>query len=85
MSARARPASAGNTMALAVHDLRMRYGTKDVLSGVTFSAQRGEVLGMLGPNAAGKTTTIEILEGFRMPSAGEVSVLGVDHAWGDEA
>ena len=85
MSARTRPASVGNTMALAVRDLRMRYGTKDVLSGVTFSAQRGEVLGLLGPNGAGKTTTIEILEGFRMPSAGEVLVLGVDPARGDEA
>ena len=85
MGARARPASAGNRMALAVRDLRMRYGTKDVLTGVTFSAQRGEVLGLLGPNGAGKTTTIEILEGFRMPSAGEVSVLGVDPARGDEA
>ena len=85
ISAQAGPASAGNTMALAVRDLRMRYGTKDVLSGVTFNAQRGEVLGLLGPNGAGKTTTIEILEGFRMPSAGEVSVLGVDPARGDEA
>ena len=85
MSAQARPASAGNTMALAVRDLRMRYGTNDVLSGVTFSAQRGEILSLLGPNGAGKTTTIEILEGFRMPSAGEVSVLGVDPARGDEA
>ena len=85
MSPQARPASAGNTMALDVRDLRMRYGTRDVLSGVTFSAQRGEVLGLLGPNGAGKTTTIEILEGFRMPSAGEVSVLGVDPARGDEA
>ena len=72
-------------MALAVRGLRMRYGTRDVLGGVTFSAQRGEVLGLLGPNGAGKTTTIEILEGFRMRSAGEVSVLGVDPARGDEA
>ena len=53
------------TPALDVRDLRMRYGTKDVLAGVTFSAQRGEVLALLGPNGAGKTTTIEILEGFR--------------------
>ena len=73
------------TMALNVRDLRMRYGTKDVLSRVTFSAQRGEVLALLGPNGAGKTTTIEILEGFRMPSAGEVSVLGIDPVRGDEA
>jgi ABC-type uncharacterized transport system ATPase subunit len=85
MREQARPASAGNTMALAVRDLRMRYGTKDVLTGVTFSAQRGEVLGLLGPNGAGKTTTIEILEGFRMPSAGEVSVLGIDPARDNEA
>ncbi len=61
-----------------VHDLRMRYGTKDVLHGVGFIARRGEVLALLGPNGAGKTTTIEILEGFRTPSAGEVRVFGVD-------
>jgi ABC-2 type transport system ATP-binding protein len=67
-----------------VRDLRMRYGSKDVLDGVTFSARRGEVLALLGPNGAGKTTTIEILEGFRMRSAGEVRVLGEDPASGGE-
>ena len=70
---------------LDVRDLRMRYGTTDVLKGVDFTAYRGEVLALLGPNGAGKTTTIEILEGFRMRSAGEVSVLGADPAHGDEA
>ncbi|MGX6604092.1 ABC transporter ATP-binding protein [Micromonosporaceae bacterium Da 78-11] len=67
-----------------VRDLRMRYGGKDVLAGVTFGARRGEVLALLGPNGAGKTTTIEILEGFRMRSSGEVRVLGVDPAGGGE-
>ncbi len=62
----------------------MRYGSVDVLKGVDFEARRGEVLALLGPNGAGKTTTIEILEGFRMRSAGEVRVLGVDPAQGDE-
>jgi ABC-2 type transport system ATP-binding protein len=70
---------------LDVRDLRMRYGSTDVLKGVDFAARRGEVLALLGPNGAGKTTTIEILEGFRMRSAGEVRVLGVDPARGDEA
>src|SRR3954467_8430169 len=69
---------------LDVRDLRMRYGTTDVLHGVTFTARRGEVLALLGPNGAGKTTTIEILEGFRMRSAGQVSVLGVDPGQGGE-
>jgi len=70
---------------LEVRELRMRYGTKDVVAVVTFTAKRGEVLAVLGPNGAGKTTVIEILEGFRMRSAGDVSVLGVDPARGNEA
>jgi ABC-2 type transport system ATP-binding protein len=84
MSARNAPPPSGD-VALDVRDLRMRYGTKDVLTGVSFEAYRGEVLALLGPNGAGKTTTIEILEGFRMRSAGEVSVLGQDPAHADEA
>ncbi|MEV7550930.1 ABC transporter ATP-binding protein [Amycolatopsis sp. NPDC089917] len=69
---------------ISVKDLRMRYGTNDVLHGVDFTAHRGEVICLLGPNGAGKTTTIEILEGFRMRSEGEVSVLGIDPAHADE-
>src|SRR5690242_1113205 len=63
----------------------MRYGKTDVLNGVSFTARRGEVLVVLGPNGAGKTTAIEILEGFRIRSAGQVRVLGVDPAHGGEA
>jgi ABC-2 type transport system ATP-binding protein len=75
----------GDDTVIDVRDLRMRYGSVDVLRGVDFVARRGEVLALLGPNGAGKTTTIEILEGFRMRSAGEVRVLGVDPARGNEA
>ncbi|MFC9911407.1 ABC transporter ATP-binding protein [Streptomyces sp. NPDC127197] len=67
-----------------VRDLRMRYRSQDVLKGVGFTARRGEVVVLLGPNGAGKTTTIEVLEGFRMRSAGDVTVLGIDPARGDE-
>ncbi|MCW2876201.1 MAG: transporter ATP-binding protein [Sphaerisporangium sp.] len=69
---------------LDVEGLRMRYDTNDVLHDVTFQAHHGKVLALLGPNSAGKTTTIEILEGFRMRSAGRVEVLGADPAHGDE-
>jgi ABC-2 type transport system ATP-binding protein len=70
--------------AIAVSDLRMRYGDKDVLKGVELTVEAGTVTALLGPNGAGKTTTVEILEGFRARSGGEVAVLGVDPARGDE-
>src|ERR1044071_6598039 len=76
-------ASAG--VAIDVDGLRMRYGAKDVLDGVSFRGYRGEVLALLGPNGAGKSTTIEILEGFRMRSAGHVRGLGADPAQAGEA
>jgi ABC-2 type transport system ATP-binding protein len=81
------PAAIATTQrpAVAVNDLRMRYGTKDVLHGVSFSVDRGEVVTLLGPNGAGKTTIIEILEGFRGRSGGEAEVLGSDPATADEA
>ncbi|URM92183.1 ABC transporter ATP-binding protein [Streptomyces sp. MRC013] len=78
------PPPEGDTV-IDVRDLRMRYRSQDVLKGVGFTARRGEVVLLLGPNGAGKTTTIEVLEGFRMRSAGDVTVLGVDPARGDEA
>ena len=67
-----------NQTVVAVRDLKMRYGDTDVLDGVSFEVRRGEVVTLLGPNGAGKTTTIETLEGFRVPSAGEITVLGED-------
>jgi len=78
------PAAA--TSSITVKDLRMRYGTTDVLTGVSFEVARGEVVALLGPNGAGKSTTIEILEGVRRRSGGDASVLGsdperIDDAW----
>jgi ABC-2 type transport system ATP-binding protein len=64
--------------AIAVRDLRKRYGRVEALGGVSFAVEPGEVFGLLGPNGAGKTTTVEILEGYRSRDGGEVSVLGFD-------
>ena len=61
-----------------VSGLEKRYGRKEVLRGVSFSVHHGEVFCLLGPNGVGKTTTIEILEGFRAPTAGTARVLGLD-------
>jgi ABC-2 type transport system ATP-binding protein len=69
---------------ITVSGLRMRYGTKDVLMGVDFEVAEGEVVCLLGPNGAGKTTIIEILEGFRVPSDGDVRVLDEEPIRADE-
>ena len=73
------------TAVIEARGLRMRYGDNDVLRGVDLQVRRGEVVVLLGPNGAGKTTIVEILEGFRRPSAGSVQVLGVDPLHADEA
>ncbi|WP_241969247.1 ABC transporter ATP-binding protein [Microcella putealis] len=59
-------------------DLTMSYGNKRVLDGINLEIHRGEVVALLGANGAGKTTSIEILEGLRSPTSGSVEVLGVD-------
>jgi ABC-2 type transport system ATP-binding protein len=66
--------------AIAVRDLRKRYGEFEAVRGIDIDVRRGEVFGLLGPNGAGKTTTVEILEGYRERSGGAVSVLGHDPA-----
>ncbi|TYP87068.1 ABC transporter ATP-binding protein [Blastococcus xanthinilyticus] len=76
---------AGSEPAIRVRGLQMTYGEQAVLTGVDLDVRVGEVVCLLGPNGAGKTTTIEILEGFRLPSAGEVRVLGEDPARAGEA
>src|SRR5919108_2741411 len=66
--------------AIAVRDLRMSYGSREILRGVDLEVRRGEIFAFLGPNGAGKTTTVEILEGFRRRTGGDVRVLGEDPA-----
>ena len=72
--------AAADGLAVQVRNLRMSYGSTEVLRGVDFDVRAGEVFCLLGPNGAGKTTTLEILEGFRLPTGGTVRVLGLDPA-----
>ncbi|MFI1466776.1 ABC transporter ATP-binding protein [Streptomyces wuyuanensis] len=59
--------------------LRRSYrGGFEAVSGITFSVGRGELFALLGTNGAGKTSTVELLEGLAAPSAGTVRVLGHD-------
>ncbi|MGH7555041.1 MAG: ABC transporter ATP-binding protein [Longimicrobiales bacterium] len=61
-----------------VTDLEKVYGHKRALGPVSFTVERGETLGILGRNGAGKTTLLRILAGDLRPSAGFISIDGVD-------
>ena len=61
-----------------VEGLRKSYGDLEVLKGLDLHVAQGEILAFLGSNGAGKTSAIEILEGFRDRTSGSVSVLGED-------
>ncbi|MER5769015.1 ABC transporter ATP-binding protein [Streptomyces sp. NPDC001985] len=64
---------------ITVDELRRSYaGGFEAVSGISFSVARGEIFALLGTNGAGKTSTVELLEGLALPSAGTVRVLGHD-------
>ncbi|WP_026146030.1 ABC transporter ATP-binding protein [Nocardioides sp. Iso805N] len=64
--------------AVEVSHLRMTYGTKTAVDGLSLSVEAGSITAVLGPNGAGKTTTLETCEGYRKPQSGTVRVLGLD-------
>jgi ABC-2 type transport system ATP-binding protein len=72
------PAGPDREIAVRAVDVRKAYGTREILTGVSFDVRRGELFSLLGPNGAGKTTTVEILEGYRRVDGGTVQVLGLD-------
>jgi len=61
-----------------VKGLTRYYGEKRAISDVTFHVNKGEVVGLLGPNAAGKTTTMRILTCYMPPTSGSATVGGYD-------
>lgn len=77
-SARVEPVGAGSTPVLAARTrgLRKVYGRTVAVDRVDLDVPRGAVLGMLGPNGSGKTTTIRMLLGLVRPTEGEVELLG---------
>jgi ABC-2 type transport system ATP-binding protein len=58
--------------ALEVSGLAKCYGTRRAIEDVTFSAARGEILGILGPDGAGKTTLLQMLAGVVAPTSGSL-------------
>ena len=61
-----------------IKNLTRRYGKLDAVNGLTLTVQRGRCYGFFGRNGAGKTTTIKCLLNLLRPTAGSVSVFGLD-------
>lgn len=64
--------------AISVKGLKKSFKDKEVLKGVDFEVQRGEIFALLGSNGAGKTTTVNILSTLMKQDSGEVSICGFD-------
>jgi len=65
-------------MSIEVKEVSKIYGSQKALDNVSFSIQKGEIVGFLGPNGAGKSTMMKIITCFLPQSAGEVKVCGFD-------
>ncbi len=61
-----------------VRNLTKQYGKFVAVDDISFEAHPGEILGFLGPNGAGKTTTMRVLTGYMPPTAGQVTIAGLD-------
>lgn len=64
--------------AIAIRNVSHRFGDKEVLKNISLSVQRGEIIGLLGPSGAGKTTLIKIITGQLVPTSGTVELAGCD-------
>jgi len=64
--------------AIEVRDLVKEFGPRRAVDRVSFTVEKGEIVGFLGPNGAGKTTLIRILTGFMPATRGEARVAGYD-------
>jgi ABC-2 type transport system ATP-binding protein len=65
---------------LEVQNLSYQYGSRKALQGLTFSVEKGEIFGFLGPNGGGKSTTFKILSTLYPTQPGQIKIFGLDLA-----
>jgi ABC-type branched-subunit amino acid transport system ATPase component len=73
-------APAGHPAHLAVDELTVHFGGVHALNGVSFEAEPGAIVGLIGANGSGKTTTLDVISGLVAPQAGRVRLDGTDLA-----
>ena len=61
-----------------VINLKKTYGTKEAVKNISFEIKENEIIGLLGPNGSGKTTTIGMILGLLKPSHGKILINGDD-------
>ncbi len=59
-----------------VKNIKKNYGKNEAVKGISFNIKEDEILGLLGPNGSGKTTTIGMLLGLLKPTSGEIFING---------
>ena len=67
-------------MSIVVENLSKSYGKQQVLNNISFKIEKGEIVGFLGKNGAGKSTTMKIITGYRKMDSGRACVCGNDIA-----
>lgn len=72
------PSHTSPELAISVRGLRRSYGDYEAVRGIDLDVPAGTITALLGTNGAGKTSSLEVIEGLSRPSAGTVRVLGLD-------
>src|SRR6195256_212172 len=69
-----------STATISVRDLRVNYGEREILHGISFDVNRGETLVILGGSGSGKSTLLRTLVGLEKPTSGQIWIKGQDIA-----
>jgi ABC-2 type transport system ATP-binding protein len=67
-----------NELIIEVNSINKSFSGQKVIDNLSFAVNRGEIVGFLGPNGSGKTTTIRLLNGVITPDSGQIMVWGLD-------
>ena len=68
----------GGTTLISVQNYTKRYGDREVVKNISFTAKDGAITGFIGHNGAGKSTTIKAITGVIRPTEGTITINGID-------